>query len=120
MAKLMLRFCFFFSSRRRHTRCGRDWSSDVCSSDLEPLWEENRERQTRCGLYPQACLTRDQSTGSLSSAIFESGNAHLPGVVRSTSPAMQSGLRGENGYLGYPSVRQRAPETEQVRRTEER
>src|SRR5215813_261420 len=25
---------FFFSSRRRHTRCGRDWSSDVCSSDL--------------------------------------------------------------------------------------
>src|SRR6266498_1312935 len=25
---------FFFSSRRRHTRCGRDWSSDVCSADL--------------------------------------------------------------------------------------
>src|SRR5690554_7493464 len=25
---------FFFSSGRRHTRCGRDWSSDVCSSDL--------------------------------------------------------------------------------------
>src|SRR5690554_7461386 len=28
-------FYFFFSSRRRHTRCGRDWSSDVCSSDLQ-------------------------------------------------------------------------------------
>src|SRR2546429_4979871 len=27
-------FLFFFSSRRRHTRCSRDWSSDVCSSDL--------------------------------------------------------------------------------------
>src|SRR5699024_5347961 len=26
--------CFFFSSRRRHTRSKRDWSSDVCSSDL--------------------------------------------------------------------------------------
>src|SRR5690625_7603957 len=26
--------CFFFSSRRRHTRWPRDWSSDVCSSDL--------------------------------------------------------------------------------------
>src|SRR5256884_6425191 len=25
---------FFFSSRRRHTRCSRDWSSDECSSDL--------------------------------------------------------------------------------------
>src|SRR6266436_8690791 len=29
-------FFFFFSSRRRHTRCSRDWSSDVCSSDLLP------------------------------------------------------------------------------------
>src|SRR3989449_2138136 len=28
-------FFFFFSSRRRHTRCSRDWSSDVCSSDLQ-------------------------------------------------------------------------------------
>src|SRR5215203_4666494 len=27
---------FFFSSRRRHTRYWRDWSSDVCSSDLHP------------------------------------------------------------------------------------
>src|SRR5207253_6214062 len=27
--------CFFFSSRRRHTRWPRDWSSDVCSSDLK-------------------------------------------------------------------------------------
>src|SRR5699024_11427093 len=26
---------FFFSSRRRHTRSKRDWSSDVCSSDLK-------------------------------------------------------------------------------------
>src|SRR6266568_3772912 len=28
---------FFFSSRRRHTRWNCDWSSDVCSSDLEPF-----------------------------------------------------------------------------------
>src|SRR5690606_40450589 len=30
-----LLFFFFFSSRRRHTRFSRDWSSDVCSSDLK-------------------------------------------------------------------------------------
>src|SRR5690606_40615263 len=30
-------FFFFFSSRRRHTRFSRDWSSDVCSSDLALL-----------------------------------------------------------------------------------
>src|SRR5690349_22819560 len=33
----MFLFLFFFSSRRRHTRSLRDWSSDVCSSDLAYL-----------------------------------------------------------------------------------
>src|SRR2546429_701431 len=40
------RTLFFFSSRRRHTRCSRDWSSDVCSSDLVirgPAKEVKRE-----------------------------------------------------------------------------
>src|SRR5699024_11339477 len=31
---IRIQMCFFFSSRRRHTRSKRDWSSDVCSSDL--------------------------------------------------------------------------------------
>src|SRR5205814_5798783 len=31
---------FFFSSRRRHTRCLSDWSSDVCSSDLAAAQNE--------------------------------------------------------------------------------
>src|SRR5207247_3324469 len=35
--------CFFFSSRRRHTRSTRDWSSDVCSSDLAFIREVGRE-----------------------------------------------------------------------------
>src|SRR5438045_5355904 len=34
VAMMNCAFCFFFSSRRRHTRCLSDWSSDVCSSDL--------------------------------------------------------------------------------------
>src|SRR2546422_3744956 len=34
LVSLLMIFFFFFSSRRRHTRCSRDWSSDVCSSDL--------------------------------------------------------------------------------------
>src|SRR5690606_40353002 len=37
---------FFFSSRRRHTRFSRDWSSDVCSSDLS---------QTSFGLFEPGC-----------------------------------------------------------------
>src|SRR5690606_40067481 len=36
-------FIFFFSSRRRHTRFSRDWSSDVCSSDLrQARWAARR------------------------------------------------------------------------------
>src|SRR5438093_7172264 len=38
-------FCFFFSSRRRHTRLVSDWSSDVCSSDLA----------VKCGLRGLVC-----------------------------------------------------------------
>src|SRR5690606_39849047 len=41
---------FFFSSRRRHTRFSRDWSSDVCSSDLRAMTP---------GCTVQACALRD-------------------------------------------------------------
>src|SRR5690606_13225395 len=37
---------FFFSSRRRHTRFSRDWSSDVCSSDLPPTTVKRHTAQT--------------------------------------------------------------------------
>src|SRR2546429_6255233 len=43
---------FFFSSRRRHTRCSRDWSSDVCSSDLYNAWlVQLIEKEQAPGLY---------------------------------------------------------------------
>src|SRR5687768_17783860 len=47
---------FFFSSRRRHTRCSRDWSSDVCSSDLEelPAGEQRRRSSDRVTAQPLA------------------------------------------------------------------
>src|SRR2546429_1656808 len=53
----------FFSSRRRHTRCSRDWSSDVCSSDLFPTLEEINAASgdTPCmimHLYDRAWLNR--------------------------------------------------------------
>src|SRR5699024_11900389 len=52
-------FFFFFSSRRRHTRSKRDWSSDVCSSDLpETTPPINNET------IPMASVTHDK-VGSL-------------------------------------------------------
>src|SRR5699024_11235120 len=48
-------FIFFFSSRRRHTRSKRDWSSDVCSSDLiEPMIVGSEDVQLPLEIsYPQ-------------------------------------------------------------------
>src|SRR5699024_12008617 len=43
---------FFFSSSRRHTRSKRDWSSDVCSSDLEDLTEYRRLGQLHIVINP--------------------------------------------------------------------
>src|SRR5690606_40658030 len=41
---------FFFSSRRRHTRFSRDWSSDVCSSDLNEIHNNSIARLQLCCL----------------------------------------------------------------------
>src|SRR3712207_7967115 len=40
--EVVLNLWFFFSSRRRHTRYWRDWSSDVCSSDLGTAFAAGR------------------------------------------------------------------------------
>src|SRR6266704_5256681 len=47
---------FFFSSRRRHTRSKRDWSSDVCSSDLAAA-AGLAALASRLGLTEQNCTT---------------------------------------------------------------
>src|SRR2546422_7113351 len=59
---------FFFSSRRRHTRCSRDWSSDVCSSDLTPVHRDARPVEAdlprerldgrECGEHQAEAVTR--------------------------------------------------------------
>src|SRR5699024_11311742 len=48
-AMTYVRASFFFSSRRRHTRSKRDWSSDVCSSDLaQPAGGHREPGAVRC------------------------------------------------------------------------
>src|SRR5207245_7440329 len=53
-------FYFFFSSRRRHKICYRDWSSDVCSSDLHRHGrrQEGRGRTRSCPLRPRPSCRR--------------------------------------------------------------
>src|SRR5256886_16862778 len=54
------RFCFFFSSRRRHTRFDCDWSSDVCSSDLTAIERETLPRWIAARLARQNQRASDE------------------------------------------------------------
>src|SRR5215510_16411365 len=60
----MVIFCsfFFFSSRRRHTRWPRDWSSDVCSSDLVRARTSGRLRCLGRGRGDRLELRRDRKS----------------------------------------------------------
>src|SRR5690606_39640987 len=78
---------FFFSSRRRHTRFSRDWSSDVCSSDLAGAHAELAEDGGHVGL-----------DGGL-------GDVELVGDLLVQQPLADHGqypelLRGETGQAG--------------------
>src|SRR3712207_9044883 len=70
-------FLFFFSSRRRHTRYWRDWSSDVCSSDLR---EDRRADAEAVGRNAQAPAAR--------------ARAHAPPTARHPRRADRGRRRG--------------------------
>src|SRR2546429_1953698 len=63
---------FFFSSRRRHTRCSRDWSSDVCSSDLRPHPRRAVEAYARAGAVIK---------GGVSAVVFPEGTRSRTGEL---------------------------------------
>src|SRR6266498_5255678 len=94
-------FClFFFSSRRRHTRCGRDWSSDVCSSDLE------------VPIIADPYVKMDFGTGALKVTPghdpndFEIGRSHgLPELAAIGFDGRMTGLAGE--FAGLPAAEAR-------------
>src|SRR3712207_3780029 len=68
--------CFFFSSRRRHTRYWRDWSSDVCSSDLGVAALEVAAQRPALD-----CLGQDHRRLALVVHRRLVGRVHLPVVV---------------------------------------
>src|SRR5690606_39834733 len=80
--------CFFFSSRRRHTRFSRDWSSDVCSSDL------NRDLRTfRTTLETTENLIRLIPSGV--TVVSESGLSHGSQLSRLEARGVRAFLVGE-------------------------
>src|SRR3712207_7220854 len=57
-------YFFFFSSRRRHTRYWRDWSSDVCSSDLRKSLAEQTPDSRLTELERQVRRARTENNGT--------------------------------------------------------
>src|SRR3989449_882413 len=71
-------FLFFFSSRRRHTRCSRDWSSDVCSSDLSSTAGTSSARSRR-PISGSGTATR---TARLADASYPTASVTRPSALR--------------------------------------
>src|SRR5690606_41090912 len=69
--------CVFFSSRRRHTRFSRDWSSDVCSSDLSIAHNAYHKHTA-----------------------YVLGNADMPGFSRADQQLLALLALGHQGKLG--------------------
>src|SRR2546429_4815488 len=69
---------FFFSSRRRHTRCSRDWSSDVCSSDLGADLARNRTHAS-IDLSKDRAIRRKRRLGNRYAHSSDNGPGLAPG-----------------------------------------
>src|SRR5438874_13067292 len=93
---------FFFSSRRRHTRSLRDWSSDVCSSDLLDVGNQRElscalDRGGELALVPRA-HPRQPARQNLAALGQEAAQGAVVLVVEHADPGLAHGTR-----LGGPS-----------------
>src|SRR2546429_4213422 len=87
--------CFFFSSRRRHTRCSRDWSSDVCSSDL------NDRGGTQVSAVPRGVALRAQTvTATVAAVVLGLLFAAVPLARGTTAIQVQKVSRSEERRVG--------------------
>src|SRR5256885_8982554 len=84
--------CFFFSSRRRHTRLQGDWSSDVCSSDLGA-------KVSHLGLLPQGQPERLDRVVSMVEQMDKENFGHCTNAAECTE-ACPKEIRSEERRVG--------------------
>src|SRR5256886_4057361 len=90
-------YCFFFSSRRRHTRFDCDWSSDVCSSDLGGLGAHS----------VLECVGLEQSTATALGIVRAGGAVGRVGVPQNTTIPLGDETFYKNAKIGRASCRER-------------
>src|SRR3712207_9578140 len=96
---------FFFSSRRRHTRYWRDWSSDVCSSDLETNGTTSNADASAQSRKPSTQCKDSTTTGS--------------GCLQSTHRTRGENSKTQSTHTS-PREKEQADENLGKRRSEER
>src|SRR5690625_6646517 len=94
MRILYMLILFFFSSRRRHTRWPRDWSSDVCSSDLMTMDDIDAEN-----------LDFGESTGGI-----QDGNIDAAFITAGTPTGAVEGLSATEDGSIVPGDKEKAEE----------
>src|SRR5207253_1342368 len=117
-------FCscfFFFSSRRRHTRWPRDWSSDVCSSDLG-IAGKMTQTEWLNEMKNNGCVGCHQ-LGQLSTRTIEPSLGHFPSSEEAWIRRVQSGqaaqfMMGQLSGMGPLAVKNLADWTDRVARGE--
>src|SRR5699024_11390107 len=112
-------FIFFFSSRRRHTRSKRDWSSDVCSSDLADGHGDDRRGDRVGGAVDDAgehiAPGRVGAEPVVAAGGLQGGPAEAVGLkeVKSSGASAQarasSSTRADRTTVGPAVTRRRAP-----------
>src|SRR5699024_11916552 len=108
-------FVFFFSSRRRHTRSKRDWSSDVCSSDLVKDCAKTSLVRAPCGMYswmPKLWIARPRCSATAMPTGEMSVGPCIPDLIwywaaRSEERRVgkEGGERGEEGRGRIDEIR---------------
>src|SRR6266536_5047632 len=91
---------FFFSSRRRHTTSTRDWSSDVCSSDLRPR-NDAVDRTPDVISLSVGTRTRNELAPIGFDAFYQTRLRHLKGLVL-VAAAGNDGDRGPFWPAAFP------------------
>src|SRR6185295_15119378 len=101
--KKFISFFFFFSSRRRHTRYWRDWSSDVCSSDLPGTGKEHPAKEDLVTVHYTGWKVDgtqfDSSVAKGKPAIFP-----VARVIAGFSEGLQLMVPGEKRRLWIPEA----------------